>query len=114
MENLIFQFPITAIREIKILKEMKNQHIIRLKEIVVSRATDYNKGKGSIYLVMDFMDHDLTGLMNKHLRWFSEAQIKCYMQQLFEGLHYCHRNNILHRDVKGLSLPPHLQPPIFW
>jgi cyclin-dependent kinase 12/13 len=91
---------------------MKNQHIIRLKEIVVSRATDYNKGKGSIYLVMDFMDHDLTGLMNKHLRWFSEAQIKCYMQQLFEGLHYCHRNNILHRDVKG-SPAAHPQPPIF-
>jgi len=104
MDNEKEGFPITAIREIKILKEMRNDHIIRLKEIVVSRATDYNKGKGSIYLVMDFMDHDLTGLMNKHLRWFSEAQIKCYMQQLLEGLHYCHRNNILHRDVKASNL----------
>ena len=29
---------------------------------------------------------------------------RCYMRQLLTGLTYCHRNNILHRDIKGSNL----------
>jgi cyclin-dependent kinase 12/13 len=104
MDNEKEGFPITAIREIKILKELNHDNIINLKEIVTSKASDINKGKGSIYMVFEYMDHDLTGLMDTNLKWFSQAQIKCYMQQLLEGLHYCHKNNVLHRDIKGSNL----------
>lgn len=31
-------------------------------------------------------------------------QIKCYMQQLFRGLHHCHGRGVLHRDIKGSNL----------
>lgn len=34
----LFQFPITAIREIKILKELRHENIIQLKEIVTSKG----------------------------------------------------------------------------
>lgn len=104
MDNEKEGFPITAIREIKILKELDHENIVKLKEIVTSKATDYNRGKGSIYMVFEYMDHDLTGLMDSGLKWFSQAQIKCYMKQLLEGLHYCHKNNVLHRDIKGSNL----------
>ncbi len=32
------------------------------------------------------------------------VQVKCYMKQLFNGLHHCHTNNILHRDLKASNL----------
>lgn len=27
--------------------------------------------------------------------------VQCYMRQLLTGLHYCHVNQVLHRDIKG-------------
>jgi len=104
MDNEKEGFPITAIREIKILKKLRHVNVIDLKEIVTSKATDSNGQKGSIYLVFEYMDHDLTGLADRPDIKFSLPQIKCYMKQLLTGLHYCHINNILHRDIKGSNL----------
>jgi cyclin-dependent kinase 12/13 len=104
-------FPITAIREIKILKELNHKNIIKLKEIVTSKGTEGDPvKKGSIYLVFEFMDHDLAGLLDSpnlkapNAQWFKPEHIKCYMKQLLEGLHYLHSNNVLHRDIKASNL----------
>ncbi|KAG8460547.1 hypothetical protein KFE25_013197 [Diacronema lutheri] len=98
-------FPITALREIKILNALRHENIVLLREIVTSAASEANKGKGSIYMVFEFMDHDLTGLMDyQHSAPFSVAQIKCYLRQLLNGLHFCHMNKVLHRDIKGANL----------
>jgi len=75
-------------------------------EIVTSKGKTEKKGQQGIYMVFEYMDHDLTGLMlSEGRRWNpSQAQIKCYMKQLLEGLHYCHTNGVLHRDIKGSNL----------
>lgn len=98
MDNEKEGFPITAIREIKILNSLNHTNVIQLKEIVTSR------NMGSIYMVFEYMDHDLTGLADRPGMKFSVPQIKCYMKQLLTGLTYCHLNNILHRDIKGSNL----------
>ncbi|CAI5484422.1 unnamed protein product [Closterium sp. Yama58-4] len=104
MDNEKEGFPITAIREIKILKKLKHENIVNLKEIVTSKAEESNKYKGSIYMVFEYMDHDLTGLSDRPGMRFSVPQIKCYMKQLLTGLHFCHINSVLHRDIKGSNL----------
>ncbi|EPS64414.1 hypothetical protein M569_10366, partial [Genlisea aurea] len=113
MDNENEGFPLTALREIKILKKLHHQNVIQLKEIVsspVRQRGDYqgkpdnNKYKGNIYMVLEYMDHDLTGLSDRPGLRFSVPQIKCYMKQLLTGLHYCHLNQVLHRDIKGSNL----------
>lgn len=112
MDNEREGFPITAIREIKLLKKLQHENVIKLKEIVTSPGpekdeqgkSDGNKYNGSIYMVFEYMDHDLTGLAEIPGMRFSVPQIKCYMKQLLIGLHYCHINQVLHRDIKGSNL----------
>ncbi|EEF35922.1 Serine/threonine-protein kinase cdk9, putative [Ricinus communis] len=50
------------------------------------------------------MEHDLAGLLATPGIKFTEAQIKCYMKQLFHGLEHCHSHGVLHRDIKGSNL----------
>ncbi|XP_017244530.1 cyclin-dependent kinase C-1 isoform X2 [Daucus carota subsp. sativus] len=96
-------FPVSAIREIKILMKLQHENVTRLKEIVTSAEGD-NKYKGDIYMVFEYMDHDLAGLVLRSGSRFTVPQIKCYMKQLLAGLHYCHVNRILHRDIKSSNL----------
>lgn len=52
------------------------------------------KKRATLYMVTPYMDHDLSGMLTNPDIRFTEAQIKCYMQQLLEGLRYLH-------DVSG-------------
>ncbi|KAK1278331.1 Cyclin-dependent kinase C-2 [Acorus gramineus] len=106
-------FPITTIREIKILKKLHHENVIQLKEIVTSPGhsfcmpgcyADANKYKGSIYMVFEYMDHDLTGLFDHPGMKLMVPQIKCYMRQLLTGLHYCHVNQVFTVTSKGSNL----------
>ncbi|KAL9691848.1 hypothetical protein QQ045_012275 [Rhodiola kirilowii] len=114
MDNEREGFPITAIREIRLLKKLDHPNVVKLKEMVTSTGickffklccnTYGNKYRGSIYMVFEYMDHDLTGLSDRPGQRFTIPQIKCYMKQLLTGLHYCHLHTVLHRDIKGSNL----------
>lgn len=43
-----------------------------------------------MYMVMPYMEHDLSGLLENPAVHFTEPQIKCYLMQLLEGLRYLH------------------------
>lgn len=102
LENEKEGFPITAVREIKILRQLNHTSIVSLKEIVTDKqdALDFRKDKGAFYLVFEYLDHDLMGLLESDLMDFKERHIASFMKQLLEGLNYCHKKNFLHRDIK--------------
>jgi cyclin-dependent kinase 12/13 len=102
LENEKEGFPITAVREIKILRQLKHPNIVNMIEIVTDKtdANDFRKDRGEFYLVFEYMDHDLFGLLDSGVLDLHSMQIASFMKQLLEGLHYCHSKNFLHRDIK--------------
>ncbi|KAJ5595809.1 Serine/threonine-protein kinase bur1 [Penicillium hetheringtonii] len=97
-------FPITAIREIKLLKALSHKNILQLREMAVERSKGEGRKKPSMYMVMPYLEHDLSGLLENPAVQFTEPQIKCYLMQLLEGLRYLHASCILHRDMKAANL----------
>ncbi|KAL0898418.1 hypothetical protein Bca101_082379 [Brassica carinata] len=85
-------------REILILRKLNHPNIMKLEGIVTSRASS------SIYLVFEYMEHDLSGLSSNPDIRFTESQIKCYMQQLLWGLEHCHMRGVIHRDIKASNI----------
>ncbi|RYR45049.1 hypothetical protein Ahy_A08g041297 isoform B [Arachis hypogaea] len=103
-------------REITILRRLHHPNIIKLQGLITSRLSC------SIYLVFEYMEHDITGLLSSPQVKFTEpqlrfssysclteevifgVQIKCYMKQLLSGLQHCHSRGVMHRDIKGSNL----------
>ncbi|KAD3641997.1 hypothetical protein R6Q59_004616 [Mikania micrantha] len=93
LESVIFMA-----REILILRRLDHPNIIKLEGLITSRTSC------SLYLVFEYMEHDLTGLVTLPGIKFTEPQVKCYMKQLLNGLDHCHNRGVLHRDIKGSNL----------
>ncbi|KAG2304355.1 hypothetical protein Bca4012_063350 [Brassica carinata] len=85
-------------REINILRKLDHPNVMKLQCIVTSKLS------GSLHLVFEYMEHDLSGLALRPDVKFTEPQIKCFMKQLLCGLEHCHSRGILHRDIKGSNL----------
>lgn len=93
-------FPVTATREIKILKQLRHYpHIIQLEDI--------SSDTGDIFLVFEYIEHDLSGLhtsITQLNQSWSVNNIKSAIKQLLLALGHLHSNHICHRDVKGSNV----------
>lgn len=89
-------FPISALREIRILKRFNHKNILDILEVVVSEPKG---GKQDAYMVFEYMDHDLATLICNNIK-YELPQIKYIFHELIEGLDCLHKNNVIHRDLK--------------
>ena len=64
MDNEKEGFPITALREVRILQLLSHENIVNLIEICRSRTSHLNRHSAFFYLVFDFCEHDLAGLLS--------------------------------------------------
>ncbi|XP_013606161.1 PREDICTED: probable serine/threonine-protein kinase At1g54610 [Brassica oleracea var. oleracea] len=85
-------------REIIVMRRLDHPNVLKLEGLITASVSS------SLYLVFEYMDHDLVGLASIPGIKFSEPQVKCYMKQLLSGLHHCHSRGVLHRDIKGSNL----------
>ncbi|KAK3819631.1 MAG: kinase-like domain-containing protein [Benniella sp.] len=91
-------FPITSLREIYTLLLAKHPHIVNVREIVVGDKLT------QIFIVMDFIEHDLKELMSGMKQPFLQSEVKTLMLQLLSATELLHENWILHRDLKTSNL----------
>ncbi|KAE8687416.1 putative serine/threonine-protein kinase [Hibiscus syriacus] len=83
---------IVALKKVRFANMDPESIRFMVKEIIILRRLDHSN-------VMK-----LEGLAATPGIKLTEAQIKCYMQQLLNGLDHCHSRGILHRDIKGANL----------
>jgi len=90
--------PISSLREINILLKLSHENVVQLKEVVVGRPLS------SLFLVMEYCEQDLSSLLDNMTTPFSEAQVKCLILQLLDGVKFLHLSCIIHRDIKVSNL----------
>lgn len=95
-------FPITAIREVKILKALRHPNIVKLLEIVTSK--EQNEVPKNVFMVFEYHEYDLTGILETGEIRITQDHVKSWSQQLLQGVHFMHVNKILHRDLKASNL----------
>ena len=103
MEDSKEGFPITALREIMLMKKCHHENILEILEIVTSKIYSKNNKKQEVYLVFEYMEHDLGGLSLAEYK-FDLPQIKYIMYKILKGVQYLHKNNIIHRDIKCANI----------
>ncbi|KAK3692455.1 kinase-like domain-containing protein [Podospora appendiculata] len=93
--------PVTGLREIQILKDCDHCNVVKLQEVVVG---DDTTKIDSIFLVLDFVEHDLKSILEDMPEPFLASEVKTLLLQLASGVAYLHANWILHRDLKTSNL----------
>lgn len=96
--------PSTAIREISLLKELDHPAVVQLLDVVHADE--------KLYLVFEYLNMDLKkhmddfdgGAKNSDCPGLPENLAKSYLYQLLDGIAYCHKNRVLHRDLKPQNL----------
>ncbi|ORZ02605.1 Pkinase-domain-containing protein [Syncephalastrum racemosum] len=90
-------FPVTSLREIYTLLNAKHPNIVNVREIVMHRLDQ-------VFIVMDFIEHDLKTLMTEMRTPFLQSEVKTLMLQLLSAVKLLHDNWIVHRDLKTSNL----------
>ncbi|EPS73064.1 hypothetical protein M569_01692, partial [Genlisea aurea] len=84
------------LREVKSLRKMNHPNVVKLKEVI--------KEHESLYFVFEYMECNLYQLMKGKESLFSEAEVRNWCFQVFQGLAYIHQRGYFHRDLKPENL----------
>lgn len=86
----------TALREIKLLQELKHENLIELVDVFGQ--------KSNISLVLDYMETDIEVLIRDENIMITPPHTKAFLVATLRGLEYLHHNFVLHRDLKPNNL----------
>ena len=79
-------------REIEILKKIKHENIIELKDVILKDSY--------YYLVFEYGNKSLLEMIENSDSGLSPEKIKSFTFQMCKAVSYLHKNNIIYRDIK--------------
>ena len=85
-----------TIREVKILRLLKHENIVHLREAF--------RRQSKLYLVFEYVDKNLLEILEEKANGLPSDLVRSYIYQLCKAMDCCHRHNIIHRDIKPENL----------
>ncbi|XP_066561964.1 cyclin-dependent kinase-like 5 isoform X2 [Amia ocellicauda] len=86
----------TTLRELKMLRTLKQENIVELKEAF--------RRRGKLYLVFEYVEKNMLELLEEMPNGAPSDKVRNYIYQLIKAIHWCHKNDIVHRDIKPENL----------
>eukprot|EP00656_Telonema_subtile_P029720 TRINITY_DN327_c0_g1_i3.p1 TRINITY_DN327_c0_g1~~TRINITY_DN327_c0_g1_i3.p1 ORF type:complete len:554 (+),score=112.51 TRINITY_DN327_c0_g1_i3:85-1746(+) len=86
----------TTLREVKILRMLKHENIVTLKEAF--------RRKGRLYLVFEYVERTLLEVLEANPNGVDPTLVQKLVYQLVKSIDWCHGNNLIHRDIKPENL----------
>ena len=68
------------------------------------RNTEQGEIPKNVFMVFEYLEYDLTGVLETPEIRLTQDHIKSWTKQLLAGVHYMHVNKVIHRDLKASNL----------
>ena len=96
-----------TLRELRIMRLIgKHDNVLTMRQIIQPSESDNSTSSGipdDLYLVLDFMETDLSNVI-KSKQHLSSEHIQFFIYQVLRGLLFLHSHDIIHRDLKPRNL----------
>mmetsp|Transcript_17581 Transcript_17581/g.41440 ORF Transcript_17581/g.41440 Transcript_17581/m.41440 type:complete len:711 (-) Transcript_17581:347-2479(-) len=86
----------TTLREVKILRMLKHENIVDLREAF--------RRKGKLYLVFEYVEKNLLEILEQKPNGLEPELVRKYIYQLCWAIDFCHEHDVIHRDIKPENL----------
>ncbi|XP_013383012.1 cyclin-dependent kinase-like 5 [Lingula anatina] len=86
----------TTLRELKVLRMLKQENIVELREAF--------RRRGKLYLVFEYVERNMLEVLEEMPNGVPIEKARHYVYQLCKAIHWCHTNDIIHRDIKPENL----------
>ncbi|KHN80512.1 Cyclin-dependent kinase 1 [Toxocara canis] len=89
--------PITALREMSCLQELRHPNIVKLEQVIMQ--------ENRLFLIFEFLDMDLREFLDSLPENYEmNTTSQSFLYQACQAICYCHQRRILHRDLKPQNL----------
>ena len=58
----------------------------------------------NVFMVFEYLEYDLFGILETPEIRLTQDHVKSWSKQLLSGVHYMHKNKVIHRDLKASNL----------
>ncbi|KAK3701730.1 hypothetical protein QZH41_018893 [Actinostola sp. cb2023] len=86
----------TTLRELKVLRMLKQENIVELREAF--------RRRGKLYLVFEYVDKNMLEVLEEMPNGVPNGKVRNYIFQLIKAIKWCHQNDVIHRDIKPENL----------